>query len=569
MKNQKQNSNLFEGNKSKIKIPSKKYLNTIEECPETEDIIKKLEVMDFSTDKSFETPFISLSKTRDKIINKIYNLNKSISFPDLGLDNNNEIPSDMNTVKEEDINDSNYMQILSKFLNINKEMKEDNKNKDVNKLVLNEKINRIYMIIQTCNLNKNCLDKMNKFISSINNINPNLLQSIDLILEVIFELLAKIQEEYLLKNDLINKLNNVSLKKEDYEKQIYSIKNELLSKEKELEKLMDLDTNNNSSSKSENNNQQNLVSLINNTKKENQFFFEKILGYKSQIKKILAGSRILFEKHKICLEENEKLKSKKKITNFSKVNVFNFEIKGKIQNKKLKSSTSYNNIHINSERNKKTNNEKQVISLTNNLIKLVIDINSTLFKCDFNIIKISKNNKPKLNDIFEINHDIDINFLLQEKNFKLFSKYISCNLDIINNKIINLPNILFMNNNNRSNKDNKNSSVTMKNRSELSKNLNSSRINHSLNFFSPGNKNGSKNMKNYISLRKTRNIIRNQKLIRNATSRDGLTFMNFYNDNDLESIPLFKKNNSIRTTNKLFNQTVNLEKERNSKVKFG
>ena len=530
MKNQKQNSNLFEGNKSKIKIPSKKYLNTIEECPETEDIIKKLEVMDFSTDKSFETPFISLSKTRDKIINKIYNLNKSISFPDLGLDNNNEIPSDMKTLKEEDINDSNYMEILSKFFNINKEMKEENKNKDVNKLVLNEKINRIYMIIQTCNLNKNCLDKMNKFISSINNINPNLLQSIDLILEVIFELLAKIQEEYLLKNDLINKLNNVSLKKEDYEKQIYSIKNELLSKEKELE--------------------------------ENQFFFEKILGYKSQIKKILAGSRILFEKHKICLEENEKLKSKKKIINFSKVNVFNFEIKGKIQNKKLKSSTSYNNIHINSERNKKTNNEKQVISLTNNLIKLVIDINSTLFKCDFNIIKISKNNKPKLNDIFEINHDIDINFLLQEKNFKLFSKYISCNLDIINNKIINLPNILFMNNNNRSNKDNKNSSVTMKNRSELSKNLNSSRINRSLNFFSPGNKNGSKNMKNYISLRKTRNIIRNQKLIRNATSRDGLTFMNFYNDNDLESIPLYKKNNSIRTTNKLFNQTVNLEKER-------
>ena len=204
MKNQKQNSNLFNGNKSKIKISSKNYLNTIEECPETEDIIKKLEVMDFSTDKSFETPFISLSKTRDKIINKIYNLNKSISFPDLGVDNSNEIPSDMKTLKEEDINDSNYMEILSKFFNINKDKKEGNKDGSVNKLVLNEKINRIYMIIQTCNFNKNCLDKMNKFISSINNINPNFLQSIDLLLEVIFELLAKIQEEYSIKNDLIN-----------------------------------------------------------------------------------------------------------------------------------------------------------------------------------------------------------------------------------------------------------------------------------------------------------------------------------------------------------------------------
>ena len=566
MKNQKQNSNLFNGNKSKIKISSKNYLNTIEECPETEDIIKKLEVMDFSTDKSFETPFISLSKTRDKIINKIYNLNKSISFPDLGVDNSNEIPSDMKTLKEEDINDSNYMEILSKFFNINKDKKEGNKDASLNKLVLNEKINRIYMIIQTCNFNKNCLDKMNKFISSINNINPNFLQSIDLLLEVIFELLAKIQEEYSIKNDLINKLNNILLKKEDYEKQIYSIKDELLSKEKQLEKLMDLDTNNNSNSKLENNNQQTLLSLLNNTKKENQFLFEKILGYKTQIKKILAGSRILFEKHKICLEENEKLKSKNRNI-LSKEKVINFEIKGKIQNKKLKSCASYNNIHINTESNNRINNEKQVILLANNLIKLVVDINSTLFKYDFNLIKISKNNKLRLNDIFEINRNIDINFLLQEKNFKLFSKYISCNLDIINNKIINLPNILFLNNN-KHNKDNKNSSMTMKNSSELSKNSNINRINQSLNFYSPGNKNGSKTMKNYINLRKTRNNIRNHKLVRNATSRERLTYMNFYNNNDLESIPSFKKNISLKTTNRLFNQTVNLEKERKSKTKF-
>ena len=522
--------------------------------------------MDFSTDKSFETPFISLSKTRDKIINKIYNLNKSISFPDLGVDNSNEIPSDMKTLKEEDINDSNYMEILSKFFNINKDKKEGNKDASLNKLVLNEKINRIYMIIQTCNFNKNCLDKMNKFISSINNINPNFLQSIDLLLEVIFELLAKIQEEYSIKNDLINKLNNILLKKEDYEKQIYSIKDELLSKEKQLEKLMDLDTNNNSNSKLENNNQQTLLSLLNNTKKENQFLFEKILGYKTQIKKILAGSRILFEKHKICLEENEKLKSKNRNI-LSKEKVINFEVKGKIQNKKLKNCASYNNIHINTESNNRINNEKQVILLANNLIKLVVDINSTLFKYDFNLIKISKNNKLRLNDIFEINRNIDINFLLQEKNFKLFSKYISCNLDIINNKIINLPNILFLNNN-KHNKDNKNSSMTMKNSSELSKNSNINRINQSLNFYSPGNKNGSKTMKNYINLKKTRNNIRNQKLVRNATSRDRLTYMNFYNNNDLESIPSFKKNISLKTTNRLFNQTVNLEKERKSKTKF-
>ena len=81
MKNKKQNYTLFNSNKQKAKIVSKNHLNTIEECPESDDIIKKLEAMDFTTDKSFETPFISLSKTRDKIINKIKDLNKSISFP--------------------------------------------------------------------------------------------------------------------------------------------------------------------------------------------------------------------------------------------------------------------------------------------------------------------------------------------------------------------------------------------------------------------------------------------------------------------------------------------------------
>jgi hypothetical protein len=58
------------------------------------------------------------------------------------------------------------------------------------------------------------------------------------------------------------------------------------------------------------NSQQGLMFLINNAKKENQFLFEKILNYKMQIKKILSSSKILFEKHKICLEEIDKLKSK-------------------------------------------------------------------------------------------------------------------------------------------------------------------------------------------------------------------------------------------------------------------
>ena len=563
MKNQKQNSTIFNSNKQKAKISSKNHLNTIEECPESDDIIKKLEAMNFTTDKSFETPFISLSKTRDKIINKIKDLNKSISFPEFyveNVENSAGKHSDLKSLKSEDINDSNYLEVISKFLNINKEKDEakDNNN-GINKLVLNEKINRIYMFIQKCNLNKSCLDKMNKFMSLVNNISINL-QPIDSLLEVIFELLSKIQEEYSIKNDLIN---YISIKKENYEKQIYSIKSELQNKEKQLEKLMNIETMGNLQNKIENNNQLAIVTLLNNVKKDNQILFEQIVDYKSQIQNLLTGCKILYEKHQICLAENEKLKSKS-MNNFSKVAVNNIEIKGKTTIQKSKSSVSFRNIRMNTEYNNNENISNLVNSLTNNLIKLLLDINQMLFKYDYNLNKINKNNRIPLNNINEIIPNIDINFLIKEKNFQLFSKYISCNLDIINNKIINLSSSLSINTN-RFNKENKNSSMTLKNSNELLKNSSIKSINQSVKFFSPENKSGSKTMKNYINLRRTRNAIRNQKLVRNSTSKDGVSFINFYKNNDLDNFSVSKKNSPNKKINKLFNQAVNIEKQGNKK----
>ena len=554
MKHQKQNSNLFNSNKQKIKISSKKHLNTIEECPESEDIIKKLEAMDFSTDKSFETPFFSLSKTKDKIINKIAALNKSISVPNLYIENYDEIPSCLKSLKEEEINDSNYLEILSKFLN-NKERKEEKKSDNINEQFIKEKINRIHMNLQKCNLNMNCLDKMNKFMNSVNNLTNNVYQPMEFILDVVSELITKIQEEYAIKNDLVNKLNNISLNKENYEKQINAIKTELLNKEEQLAKLMDKDTIDSIEINSKKDtSQQGLVFLINNAKKENQFLFEKILNYKIQMKKILSSSKILFEKHQICLEELNKLKSKS-TKKLSIESVHNFIVTRKKANNCIKDNESCQKI------NKGSTSNNQVYSLTNNLIKVLLDINRMLFKLDFNIIKISKNNKMPLNDISDINPNIDMNFLLQEKNFQLFSKFISCNIDIINNKIVNLPKWVFSNNN-KSNKENKNSSMTMKDSSEIIKNSSISRFNQSIKFFSPENKNASKTMKNYINLKKTRNNIRNQKLTRNSTSRDGLSYMNFYNNNDLDNITVVQKNNSNKKSNQAINQTVNLEKQK-------
>ena len=418
------------------------------------------------------------------------------------------------------------------------------------------------MNLQKCNLNINCLDKMTKFINSIDNSSNNIYQRIELILDVVSELSTKIQEEYTIKKDLINKLNNFELNKENYEKQINAIKIELLNKEEQLTQLMNKDTIDNiENNNKKDNSQQGLMFLINNAKKENQFLFEKILNYKMQIKKILSSSKILFEKHKICLEEIDKLKSKSN-KNLSIETVNNIVMIPKKGNYCLKEIDS--NSKINKRNSNNTNSNNEIYTLANKLISLLLKINRTLFKLDFNLIKINSNSKVPLNDISEINPTIDINFLMQEKNFQLFSKYISCNIDIINNKIINISKNLYANNN-KINKENKNSSMTLKNSSEIIKNSNISRFNQSIKFFSPENKNASKTMKNYINLKKTRNNMRNQKLTRNSTSRDGLSYLNFYNNNDSENITVIKKNNSNKKSNQVINQTMNLEKQKNIK----
>ena len=59
--------------------------------------------------------------------------------------------------------------------------------------------------------------------------------------------------------------------------------------------------------------------------------------------------------------------------------------------------------------------------------------------------------------------------------------------------------------------------------------------------------------------------MRNQKLTRNSTSRDGLSYLNFYNNNYSENITVIKKNNSNKKSDQAINQTMNLEKQKNIK----
>jgi len=209
-------------------------------------------------------------------------------------------------------------------------------------------------------------------------------------------------------------------------------------------------------------------------------------------------------------------------------------------------------------------NNSVIKKIVNDLISLLMDINKMLFKYDFALVKMSKINnfKTPLNDIKDLNPNIDINYLLNEHNYRIFSKYFLCNMDIIYNKIINS---IKGNKNVNSNKNLKESKKSFTDKKKINGkviSLNNSRTNQSINMYVPENNSNSKSFKSYISIKKNRNKEKNKKFVRNSTSRNGFSFLNFYSDTDLEGKSIIKKHITNYKINKKFSHTVNIEKSK-------
>lgn len=560
MKNKKQNSVITSYNN--LESPKNNYLKPItEENSDTEEIFKKLENLNFSSEgKSFETPFKSISKKKTK---KTVNKDKNVSIPNLISDNIvDDIPSELKAMKDEDTSYSDFIDkfILSKHKN-QKLDKNNEKSNDIYQLLLKEKINRILISLQNYNINQNTYNKMNNSISYVNDLNSILYKPFDSVLDVILDLLSKLREEYIIKEGLVNKLSDISLNKETYEKKMFEIKKELIYKEKEIETLM----NENSRKKAKNNSKQKSSSEINNIKKENQFLFEKVLSYKNQLKEIYSEYKTLYEKYKICLKEID-IQKGKNIKPFMKENTNNFMIVTKSNkstpHKRIKSTTNYNSLNKSKDKLSTNANSPHFLNikkLASDLISFLLDINQMLFKYDFTLMKINKNKnlKSSLNDINTLNSNIDIIYLINEQNYKLFSKYFKCNLDIIYNKLINL--------NKNSNINNKSSKEKKKGNSRITS-LNNSRTNQSINLFVPEKKNCAKSFKTYISIK--RNMIKkknnNKNIFRNSTSRNGFSsYLNIYSDLDIDGNSNTKKEMSNKIDKK-YSSTFNLDKTNKS-----
>ena len=434
------NNNIFQQNIRKGDSLDK-YFKPIEDNHESEDILKQLENLNLSEDKSFEMPqkvFEPLGKKKSEKNNTVdfikSSAKKKNSYISQNEINNNSIDNEQELYDNNDNNDKYsktdvYNEIKSENKNgkdidnnINKQRLDDihSNGEDTEKLteiLLKEKLNRICASIQGYTLNQKCYQNLNNFIPFLPEISQNIYQPLDLLFDVFIELLCRIKQEFNVKENLIHKLNDISLNNEGYEKKILKLKKEIKEKDKEIGSLINKvnfekeKTNNNSKSK---------ILEINSLKKENQQLNNKLTLYKNQIRKTEADY--------------------KAIQNKLRYYIFERENKNNLNNNSNEKNNS-NNKDKNNQEEFKINNDKYLAikKLNMSLVYLLKDINKNICKFDFGLNKIINNNGIKNNyEIDDLNNNIETNLLIDENNCKSLCKNFMFNMDIINNKIIDI-----------------------------------------------------------------------------------------------------------------------------------
>ena len=298
--------------------------------------------------------------------------------------------------------------------NISKIKFENYNNNDINKdeksisiVLLKEKINRIYISMQGLNFKEKDLNNLNDFIPCLNNLEQKRYPQIDKLLDVFIALISRIKDEINVKNKFIQKLNEVSLDIENYEKK--NIINQRVIKDKENEMIILMNKLNIEKEKNEDKSKSVYLEL-NSLKKENQELADTILIYKNKLRKTEADLQVINEKYK-----NNSIKE---TTTRSSL----------ISQEDEMSQNGLNNSKIND--NKYFNIKKLNMSLT----YLLKEINKMIVKYDNSLINLL-NKKINLDKVVDLNCNIETNLLLDDANMKIFRKNFLYNMERIYKKI--------------------------------------------------------------------------------------------------------------------------------------
>ena len=220
-------------------------------------------------------------------------------------------------------------------------------------------------------------------------------------------LISRIKDEINVKNKFIQKLNEVSLDIENYEKK--NIINQRVIKDKENEMIILMNKLNIEKEKNEDKSKSVYLEL-NSLKKENQELADTILIYKNKLRKTEADLQVINEKYK-----NNSIKE---TTTRSSL----------ISQEDEMSQNGLNNSKIND--NKYFNIKKLNMSLT----YLLKEINKMIVKYDNSLINLL-NKKINLDKVVDLNCNIETNLLLDDANMKIFRKNFLYNMERIYKKI--------------------------------------------------------------------------------------------------------------------------------------
>ena len=419
------------------------YFNPIEDSHESEDILKKLDNLNFSEETSFEMPqktfeplTQNIPKQKDKKINNNNIKEKEkLSKEDLiteNKDDHNIYKDDINYNNINNIENDNNDQFL---LNNNNE----NNKKELTEYSLKEKLNRICLSLQGYTLKPKCYENLNNFIQYLPKISKELYQPIDSIFDVFIELLFRMKEEFNVKENLIQKLNNLSVINDGYDKKLLKLKKEIKDKDKEIGSLINKMTFEKDKIKD---NSKSKILEINSLKKENQNLNNRLTLYKNKIRKIEADNKTLQNKLRLYFYEKENRINYMTNNNNEKNNTNNNNnIINNINNNNNINKESKNDNKNNNQEEFKINNEKYLLikRLNMSLVYLLKDINKNICKYDFSLNKIINDEIQGNNyEIDDLDENIETNILIDKNNCKTLCKNFLFNMDVVNNKIIDI-----------------------------------------------------------------------------------------------------------------------------------
>ena len=256
----------------------KDIFNSFNDVSETDEVLHQLAELNFNEEKN-----VNLENNNLNIKSKA-NMNEP----------SENVLIDLNTKKIDNIQEQNNDNLIINSIN-----KDE---KPLSIILLKEKINRIYITMQGLNFKEKDLNNLTEFIPYIHNIEQNNYLYIDKILDTNLELLSRIKEEMKVKEKFIQKLNNVSLGIENYEKKNLINQKKLKDKENEVILLMNKLELEKEKSKD---NSKSIILELNSLKKENQELTDTILIYKNKLRKKEADYQVIQEKLKNMPNDKE------------------------------------------------------------------------------------------------------------------------------------------------------------------------------------------------------------------------------------------------------------------------